>query len=84
MAIVVGGCGGVAGGFLSTFGRMGGISEFDVGSSLAALAGALIALFACPSVTSRVVTRLRPKKQQDESADAPAAPEPEREDQLVS
>ena len=69
-AIVLGLCGGVAGGFLSTFAGMGGLGALDVGSSLAAFAGALAVLFAFPDIDSGITSRLFPKQPQDKVDEA--------------
>ena len=84
MASLLGVCGGVIGGFLSTFAGMGSVVTFDVGSSLGALAGALfiLFLFSCPDDLSRVTSRLWPRAKQDGLAATPEKLAPE--DQLAS
>ena len=51
-AIVLGLCG------VSAFAGMGGLGAFDVGSSLAALAGALGVLFGFPDLANAITSRL--------------------------
>ena len=87
-ATILGLCGGVAGGFLSRFAGMGGMGALDVGSSLAAFAGALIILFGFPDIDSGIISLLFPKQPQGKVDEATpeldTEPEPEPQKQLVS
>ena len=83
---VLGLCGGVAGGFLSTFAGMGGLRVLDVGNSMAALAGALVVLFGFPDIENGITSRFVPNQAQgkvDEVTKEPS-PTPAPEKQLKS
>lgn len=57
-AVALGVGGAVVGGLLGTFAGIGTAGTFEIGGLLASLAGALIALFACPEEASRMAYRL--------------------------